>query len=414
MSGYRHGVFTAEVPTGLLPPVRVDSALPVVFGTAPVHTLDEEDRPINEMRLIFTAKEFAAQFGVVPEGEDPHSYTLSEFANIYFGIYGVAPVAFVNVFDPGKHTTQEEPDVGAVSADDIIGGIEADTLRRTGLELVADTFPRFTLTPGQILAPGFSGQPDVALIIGAKCAAINGHFKAIGIVDIPAEVQNYTEAPAWLQDNNLVDKNLIAVLGQPRVGNAIHWGSSHWAGVTAQRDAENSGIPYWSPSNKRLLANGLVHAGKELILGNEEAQWLNGNGIVTGLNFIGGMVAWGNRTAAYPGITDPKDTFIPIRRMFNWISNTLILTSWQLLDSPIRRRMIETVVDTFNVWLNGLAAREFILGGRTEFLEEENPTTDLMDGIVRYHIFVTPPPPAREIEFILEYDPSYFSTLFAS
>jgi phage tail sheath protein FI len=62
--------------------------------------------------------------------------------------------------------------------------------------------------------------------------------------------------------------------------------------------------------------------------------------------------------------------------------------------------------------LNGLAAREFILGGRVEFLESENPLTNLMDGIMRFHLSVTPPPPAEQIVGILEFDPQYLSTLF--
>lgn len=425
MAGYRHGVFTSEVPTSLLPTVRVDSAFPVVVGTAPVHTLELEEgekAPVNEPRLIFNRQEFVRQFGYVPEGENAHDYTLSEFADVYFGQYAVAPVMFVNVFDPARHTkpvqggdgSETAPDVSKVASLDIIGGVDGPTLKKTGLELVAEAFPRFRLVPGQILAPGFSGDPAVAVTLGAKCPAINGCFKAAGIIDIPDEVKNYSEAAAWINDNNLTDKNLIAFLGKAKTGDAVHWGSTHLAGVIAKRDAESSGIPYWSPSNNRLLCNGLVHNGEELMLGRDVAEYLNGCGITTGLNWTGGLVAWGNRTCAYPGITDPKDTFIPIRRMFNWISNTLILTAWQKLDSPMNRRLIASVMDTFNVWLDGLTAREYILGGRVVFLQDENPTTDLMDGIIRFHLYVTPPPPAKEIEFILEYDPSYFDTLFSA
>lgn len=98
--------------------------------------------------------------------------------------------------------------------------------------------------------------------------------------------------------------------------------------------------------------------------------------------------------------------------MFNWIGNTLILSAWQKVDAPIRKRLIDTIVDSFNWWLNGLQGREIILGGRVAFLEEENPVTDLMDGIVRFHVYVTPPSPARELDFITEYDPGYLDTLF--
>ena len=98
--------------------------------------------------------------------------------------------------------------------------------------------------------------------------------------------------------------------------------------------------------------------------------------------------------------------------MFNWIGNTLTLTFWQKVDFPVNRRLVETILDSANIWLNGLSARQFILGGRIEFREDENPTTDLMDGIIRFHVYVTPPTPAREIDFILEYDPEYLKTLF--
>ena len=43
-------------------------------------------------------------------------------------------------------------------------------------------------------------------------------------------------------------------------------------------------------------------------------------------------------------------------------------------------------------------------------LESENPLTDLMAGIVKIHIYMTPPSPAQEIDFILEYDTSYVTS----
>lgn len=412
---YRHGVYVSEQATSLVPPVRIDSALPVVVGTAPVQTVEDgAERPINSPKLIFSFAEFVRQFGSLPAGAKAADYTLYEFANIYMARYGVCPAVFINVFDPSKHKDDsDQPDISKVTAEDIIGGIDGQTYLRTGLELVEEVFPRFGLVPGQILAPRFSGDEAVALIIGAKCLNINGHFKCTGIVDIPDSVGHYTDAPAWIKDNNLTDTNLIMFLGQPVLGDVPETGSSHLAGVIGQRDYENESIPFWSPSNKRILANGVTHAGKELNLGPSEAAYLNGQGVVTALNFIGGMVAWGNRTAAYPGVTDVKDTFIPIRRMFNFCGNTLVTTAWQFLDTPLmRRRLVETVCDTFNVWLNGLAAREYIHGGRVEFQQSENPTTDIMDGIARFHVFFTPPSPARELDFILEYDPGYLSNLF--
>ena len=38
------------------------------------------------------------------------------------------------------------------------------------------------------------------------------------------------------------------------------------------------------------------------------------------------------------------------------------------------------MVDSANIWLNGLTASECLLGGRVEFRSDENTTTDLEDG----------------------------------
>ena len=98
--------------------------------------------------------------------------------------------------------------------------------------------------------------------------------------------------------------------------------------------------------------------------------------------------------------------------MFDWIGNEFILTLWQKVDKPMTPRLIRTIISSYNVRLNGLSAREYILGGYIDFLSTENPTTDLIDGILRFHIYITPPPPAEQIWGIFEFEPLYLETLF--
>ena len=57
--------------------------------------------------------------------------------------------------------------------------------------------------------------------------------------------------------------------------------------------------------------------------------------------------------------------------------------------------------------LNGLTGSGYILGGRCEMIDEENPLTNLMAGIVKLHVYITPPSPAQEIDFVIEYDSAY-------
>ena len=308
-------------------------------------------------------------------------------------------------------------DPSAVDSDDIIGGVDGTTGAYTGLELVNKVFPLFRMVPGQILAPGWSHAPAVAAVMDAKAGSINGLFKAISVTDVDdteTGADLYSEVPAWKNTNNYTDPQQIVCWPKVSLGNETYHLSTQVAGIICRTDSENDDIPYVSPSNKSLQADGaVIDGGTEITLDPTQANYLNGEGIVTALNFIGGWKLWGNRTGAYPANTDPKDSFIPIRRMFNWISNTIILTYWQKVDAPTNKRLIDTVVDSLNIWLNGLTARGALLGGRLEFIQEENPVTDLLNGIIRFHMYQTPPVPAEDLEFFLEYDVNYLSALFA-
>jgi phage tail sheath protein FI len=311
--------------------------------------------------------------------------------------------------------TYDHLDTTQIADADIIGGIDVDGAA-TGLELVEEVFPRFRLVPGQILAPKYSGNSAVAAVMNAKAGNVNGTFRAISLVDVPTgDVDNYTDVAAWKESNNITDPQQVVCWPKVKLGAEQFHLSTQLAGLMCLVDSQNGDVPYISPSNKNLRADSAVlENGTEVFLNRTTAALLNGQGIVTALNFVGGWTAWGNRTGAYPGNTDPKDAFISVRRMFNWIGNTLALTFWQRLDAPLNRRQIQTVVDSANIFLNGLAAQGYLVGdrNRVEFLADENPTTDLLDGIARFHVYITPPSPNRQIDFILEYDVTNIESLF--
>ena len=311
-------------------------------------------------------------------------------------------VVAAEVLDPSK-----------VTSDDIIGGVNADGVK-SGLELVEDVFPKFRVAPSIIACPRYSGDPGVAAVMSAKADGFNDIFKAIALIDVPSTVKNYTDVPTYKNSNNLTSTNEVVLWPCLNMSGTIYNFSSQFAALLAEVDNDNGGIPYVSPSNKNIQCTGLCLAdGTEVIVDNTRGAYLNGNGIVTANNMFAGWVCWGNRTGAYPGNTDVKDTFIPIRRMFNFIAIQLSKTFWQRIDFPLNRRQIDTVLDSANILLNGYASKGYILGGRVEFLDSENTTTDLMDGKAVFHVYITPPSPNREIDFVLEYDPSYLQTLFA-
>lgn len=487
---YNHGVKVSEVSTSLLPPVQGSAGIPVIVGTAPVNMADTSN--VNKPVLCYSYAEAVAACGFVPAKLDAASglkkfeYSISEFIQSQFGLYGVAPVIIINVLDPKKHKvtatttsvtldtktgaatidetgilpdtvsldsytkdtdyvvafdedgklvitsvkgtdgsfkcetgkaltfTAEKVDPSKVTAEDIIGGVDTDG-NKSGLELINECFPRFRLVPGLILAPGYSSDSAVAATMAAKAANINEHFECVCLIDAPTDtVKVYSDVAAWKNNNNITDPKQVVCWPGLKLGGVFYHQSTQLAGLIGKTDSENDDVPYVSPSNQNYQMDGAVLAnGEERFLGPDAANYLNSQGIVTAINFVGGWKCWGNRTATYPGNTDVKDAFIPLRRMFSWVGNQLIQQFWEKVDGPLNRRQIDTIIDSANVWLNGLVARQFILGGRVEFLDTENPTTDLMDGIARFHVYLTPPSPNREIDFVLEYSPDYMNTLFA-
>ncbi|HFC98260.1 MAG TPA: phage tail sheath protein [Thermosulfurimonas dismutans] len=406
---FTHGVYTQELDTKVYAVREVDSALPFVVGVAPVHNLPSgTPQPINEPKLIFNFTEFVKTFGAPKDAEDPSVFGLYEFARVYFTLYGMSPAVFVNVFDPANHTDASgNPDPTAVTAADVIGGVDATNGTRTGLELIEEVFPRFGKIVGLVLAPGFSHNTTVANALIAKAESINQNFKAMAYIDVPDTAKTPTDAVAFKQ--NFGSSHAVFFWPRAMEGDRAVPLSIHAAGLTAKVDRGNGGVPYESPSNKELRVTG-----PEKILTLQEANYLNEQGLVTMHRMMTGWKLWGNRTAAFPGVTDIKDSFIPCRRMANWIENNLIVNTWQKVDDPMNKRLIESVVDTTNIWLNGLAGRGMLLGARVAFLPEENPETDLANGIIRFHIYYLAPPPAETIEFVLEVDLDYFKTLFGN
>lgn len=479
---YKHGVNISEVPTSVFSPVEATAGLQVVVGTAPIN-LAKTNEYFNKPLLAYSFAEASEALGY---SDDWDNYTLCEVMDSSFRQFGVAPVVFINVLNPDKHSTvgtaevtllnkkavvsqkgilletlavkltsSEEPlskvtdyiatfddnghvviaviptgtiptsqttlsvsftkvDPSKVTNEDIIGGVNVQTGELTGLELINAVFPKFGLVPGQILAPKYSVDPMIAAIMKAKAGNINSYFKAMALTDIDTNVANsYSKVSEWKNQNNYTAANEVPCWPKVAMGDKIYHLSTQLAGLSALTDSQHGDVPYVSPSNKSLQMNKAVLAdGTEVNLGPDQAAYLNGQGVLTALNFVGGWKAWGNRTGIYPSVTDVKDSFIPVRRMHNWVGNSIVLTTWQKVDGPINKRLIDSIVDSINIWFNGLTAGGALIGGRVEFRKEFNPVTDLLNGTVRFHVLLAEPTPAEDIEFVLEFDATYYNRLF--
>ncbi len=280
-----------------------------------------------------------------------------------------------------------------------------------GIESVEYCLGSFSIAPDLLLAPGYSQDSVVAAVMAAKAAAIGGLFGAKALIDIDCGAEGaktYADVLTAKNRANLVDERQIICWPMLRLGDYLFHQSTQLAGLIAQVDTQNNGCPYESPSNKNYQCDGLSLAdGTEVKMTLAQANILNGQGVVTALNRGSGWQCWGDWTACYPANRDVKDYFIPLGRMFDWVGKTLINTFWHKIDRPLNRRLVDTILDSCNIWLAGLVGSGYLLGARAEMLAAENPDTSLMAGLITLHIYLTPPSPMVQADFILEYDVNY-------
>lgn len=273
-----------------------------------------------------------------------------------------------------------------------------------------EVYPRFGMTPGLLLAPGYSKDPNVAAVMQGACENINGVYSCECILDVDcgaSGARTYDAVKQVKENKGLTSPHAYAYWPMAQVGNYRLSLSAIMGALTAATDAANGDVPSLSPSNKSLPGvTGLcLEDGTEVILDQAQANVVNSAGIGTVLN-LNGFKAWGNNTCAYPSTTDPKDRWIAVRRFFTWRSNSLIQTYFERVDSPANYRMIEAIVDAENVNGNAYVAAGACAAYQCEFRSDENPTTQILDGTIKFHLTLAPYNPAECIEFTLEFDPT--------
>lgn len=303
-------------------------------------------------------------------------------------------------------------DPSKVTAADIVGSVSASTGVETGMEVIRQVYPKLGIVPGILIAPRYSKEATVAAALQAKCTEINGNFKAFCVVDIDSGetgAKKYTDVKAKKEAAAVSSQYAAAVWLYGKVGDVVYAGSSLLAALMAYTDTQNADTPNVSPSNQSIsISAACLEDGTEVYLDQMQANEVNGAGVVTWLN-MNGWRAWGNNTAAYPATTDPKDRWIGVRRFMSYAANTFITSYFQHVDGVLNSRLIEAIVDSENMRGNAFVSRGVCAAYRTEYNEAENPITELLNGHVTIHQYISPFTPAEVIEDIIEYDANALS-----
>lgn len=402
---------------------EVAKVAPVVF----VNVLDPEKHVTAEKTETLTATKNGAILAtktallntvVVKSADDSKTYiedtdyTIAYDENYQAVLY---PIASSTTLTTGTEVkvSYKEVDVTAVKVEDILGGYDASTSITTGLELVRKVYPRFAIRPDILIAPGFSQDPIVKTALEAKTDNISGVFKARTFTDIDTTVaKTYEEAIEWKETNLYSDmRNTVLWPKVKKDGKTLSYSAYLAAYRSAQIANDEDNLPVESISNKEIDVDAFVlNDGTEVYLEHEEANALNGAGIVTGLQWGGVLRSWGNNTAIYPNSSAAQYRFSMVRDSMDWYANSFITTFFDKVDDLTNMRLIESITDEENARLAVLVGKGRIAGAEIIFSTTKNSIEKILNGEIYFDRRVAFFTAAEVIHDEVTFDPTFIET----
>jgi phage tail sheath protein FI len=393
-ANFLHGVETIEIDKGPRPIRQVKTAVVGLIGTAPMG-------PINTPTIVLSEKD-AAAFGSISDASSA-GHSIPQALDAIFD-HGAGTVIVVNVFDPAIHTVTGESGKTPIAASHIIGTVTASGAR-TGLKALDDTYSLFGFNAKILIAPGYATLNAVT----TELIAMADKLRAVALIDAPAglTVQQAIAGRGTSGTINFNTSSSRAVLCYPHLkvydprtdSERLEPFSARLAGVMCKTDMEQG--YWWSPSNHEI--SGIVGVERPITARvndpNSEANALNEAGIVTVFNSFGtGYRVWGNRSAAWPSVSHPKN-FINVRRTADVLHESVEYAMLQFIDRPINDALIDDIRGLVNAFIRTLVGRGALIDGSCTYDQAKNPPTEIAAGHLTFDLTFMPPTPAERISF---------------
>lgn len=298
----------------------------------------------------------------------------------------------------------EYADPSKVTAADIIGTVTAGG-DRTGLQALQDTYNLLGFFAKILIAPGYCTLGSVS----TELIAMAHKLRAVTLIDAPIGT-TYAQAMAGRGPSGAINFNTSserAVLCYPHLkvydaatdGERLEPMSPRLAGVMCARDNDRG--YWWSPSNVEI--KGIVGVERQLSAmindPTSEVNLLNESGITTVFNSYGtGLRTWGNRSAAWPSVTHPRN-FVNVRRTADILHESLEYSMLQFIDMPINNALIDAIRESVNSFIRTLVARGALIDGQCLYDPTKNPPTEVALGHLTFDIEFMTSPPAERISF---------------
>ena len=273
------------------------------------------------------------------------------------------------------------------------------------MQALLDTYNLMGFFAKILVAPGFCTLNSVA----SEMIVMASKLRAVALIDAPIGT-TYAQAIAGRGPAGTINFNTSserAVLCYPHLqvydsatdSNRLEPLSQRLAGVMCAKDTEKG--YWWSPSNTEV--KGIVGVERQLSAmindPQSEVNLLNEVGVVTLFNSFGtGIRTWGNRSAAWPTVTHPKN-FINIRRTADILHESVEYSMLQFIDMPLNNALIDAIKESVNSFIRTLISRGALIDGKCSYDPTKNPTTELALGHVTFDLEFMPPTPAERITF---------------
>jgi len=98
--------------------------------------------------------------------------------------------------------------------------------------------------------------------------------------------------------------------------------------------------------------------------------------------------------------------------MIYFIANTFQSRYGTLVDKPMNRAMVDTILNDYQEWLDNLNAQGKILLGEISFTQLSNPTSDVVEGDFDFNIETTTTPPGKSLTAKISWTTKGIDVLF--
>lgn len=468
---YKHGIYASRIPGDSVSP-EVSGTLPVYFGVAPVHQIENYEGKTNVPILLYDAAQAVREVGY---SKNWKKYSLSEAVFAHFmRADAVGPIAVINVLDPAVHRTDSDTtatltfangkaeiaddtailstvaisgkvkgtdytvemngDGTAVIVRDLTGTMTTVSASYRKVDLTAvdddyivdaissalpDVYEVTGMIPSLLLAPGWSHIKEVADALIEATNGINGHFDAYAYIDVDSTLSSVSAVTARKISDDLSVPNATLCWPKVMAGDYVYHLSCLSAAAQQAVDAANGNTPFETCSNKVIpgatalvIENGSGEAEK-IKMTMESANELNAVGIRTAVFWGGSYRIWGPHTAAFnsDGDTAADEIFECSQRMIRWLCNSFQTLYGDVIDRPMHRSLIDSILNDEQMRLDNLVSRGALLGGKIRFDAAATQTNDLVSGEFALDVDYTTTPAARAIVCRYRYSGSGLSKL---